>query len=156
MNTGKTPIGFRGFTLIEMMIVVAIIGVLGSLAVASYQGSLIKTRRSEAKTFLNQIMQQEEKYYTENMTYTNQLGGAGLGYSSNQPLSENHHYRVRAIRCSHTPGTGGGAVPWSECVRLEARPISAAQLKDTRCKKLRLDSRGRKSETGTGTVGECW
>ena len=154
MRHGKKLIRFSGFTLIEMMIVVAIIGVLGSTAVASYQDSMIKTRRAEGKSFLNQIMQQEEKYYTENMTYTNKL--KDLGFSSNAPKSENKHYQVRVLRCSRTAGAPAGAVPWTECVRLEARPFSTAQKKDTRCNRLRLDSRGKKSETGTSTVNECW
>ncbi len=138
----------RGFTLIEIMIVVAIIGVLAAVAFPSYQRYVMESRRTEAKSFLNQVMQQEEKFYTENLTYTTDL--TALGYSAASPRSENSYYRIAAQLCT------APAAPITECVRLRAIPISPTQLNDTECDKFILDSRGRKRETGTGTVADCW
>jgi len=138
----------RGFTLIEMMIVVAIIGVLAAVAFPSYQRYVMESRRSEAKSFLNQVMQQQEKYYTENLKYTTDL--TELGYPVASPRSENAYYRVIAQQCA------APVAPITECVRLRAIPISPTQLNDTECGKFILDSRGRKRETGTGTVADCW
>ncbi|AXI82497.1 type IV pilin protein [Xylella taiwanensis] len=58
-----------GFTLIEVMIVVVIVAVLAGIAIANYQGSILRTRRSAAQGCLQQQAQFMERYYTTNMTY---------------------------------------------------------------------------------------
>lgn len=59
----------QGFTLIELMIVVAIIGIIGSIAYSSYQDSVRKTKRAEAKTTLLELAQRLERCYTANGAY---------------------------------------------------------------------------------------
>lgn len=63
----------RGFTLIELMITVAVIAILAAIAFPSYQDSLRKSRRTDGKNALTQAMANMERYYTENNTY---LGAA--------------------------------------------------------------------------------
>ena len=58
-----------GFTLIELMIVVAIVGILAAVAYPSYQDSLRKSRRAEGRTALMEVIQQQERYMTQNNTY---------------------------------------------------------------------------------------
>ena len=58
-----------GFTLIELMIVVAIIAVLAMIALPSYQEHVVKTRRSVAQACLMEAGQFMERYYTTNLTY---------------------------------------------------------------------------------------
>ncbi|WP_088577584.1 type IV pilin protein [Xylella fastidiosa] len=59
----------NGFTLIEVMIVVVIVAVLAAIAMTSYQGSILRTRRSAAQACLQQQAQFIERYYTTHMTY---------------------------------------------------------------------------------------
>ena len=59
----------RGFTLIELMITVAVIAILAAIAFPSYQDSLRKSRRTDGKNALTQAMANMERYYTENNTY---------------------------------------------------------------------------------------
>jgi len=71
MNKTKSA----GFTLIELMIVVAIIGIIAALAYPSYQDQIKKARRADAQGVLMSFANTMERYYTENNTYT----GAGTG-----------------------------------------------------------------------------
>jgi type IV pilus assembly protein PilE len=70
----------RGFTLIELMIVVVIVAILAAVALPSYQNSIRKSRRPDAKTALLDLAAREERYYTVNNTYTDVA--ANLGYAS--------------------------------------------------------------------------
>ncbi|RZM02652.1 MAG: type IV pilin protein, partial [Variovorax sp.] len=60
-----------GFTLIELMIVVAIVGILATIAYPSYRESVLKGRRAEARTALLELMQQQERYMTQRGAYLN-------------------------------------------------------------------------------------
>lgn len=81
----------KGFTLIELMIVVAIIGIIGAVAFPSYESYMKKSRRADAKVGMTKIVDREERFYIQNNTYTTAItGAAGLNFSSNQ--SENGYY----------------------------------------------------------------
>lgn len=71
-----------GFTLIELVIAVAIVGILASVAVSTYQSSVLKSRRSDAKVTLTTLAQRQERYYTQNMSYTDQLADLGMTNSN--------------------------------------------------------------------------
>jgi type IV pilus assembly protein PilE len=66
----------RGFTLIELMIVVAVIGVLGLIALPSFLDAVRKSRRSDAIEALTQIQQAQERWRANNTSYNNDLTGA--------------------------------------------------------------------------------
>ena len=65
-----------GFTLIELVMVIAIIGILVAVAVPSYKSSTAKARRSDGQTALMDAMVREERYFTEHNTYTTTLADA--------------------------------------------------------------------------------
>jgi type IV pilus assembly protein PilE len=73
-----------GFTLIELMIVVAIIGVIGTIAYPSYDSYMKKSRRADAKTGLTRMADRQERFYLQNDTYTtNTVNVGGTGTDDN-------------------------------------------------------------------------
>ncbi len=102
----------KGITLIELMIVVAIVGVLASIAYPSYRDQMIKTRRSDGQAMLMEVMNAQERFFTNYGSYTTNLTGAepaGLGLTDTN--SDEGFYTVSAAAC------GGGI---SQCVVLTA------------------------------------
>jgi type IV pilus assembly protein PilE len=81
----------RGLTMIELMLTVAIIGILGAIAFPSYLDSVRKGRRSEAVAALTQVQQAQERWRANNAAYTNELTALpsatppGLGLSATTP-----------------------------------------------------------------------
>lgn len=102
----------RGFTLVELLIVVVILGIVAGIALPSYRESVVATRRSDGMILLNQILQAQERYFVNNMTYSTDL--TDLGYTSAGNVeSEKGFYKVSASAC------GGGI---NQCVNLTAVP----------------------------------
>lgn len=97
----KTASRTRGFTLIEVLIVVAILGIVAAIAFPSYQDSVRKSRRSDGMALINQVMQAQERYFIENATYTTDLTELGYASASNIDSAE-EYYKVSASAC------GGG------------------------------------------------
>lgn len=153
IETATVPNGRRrppprpqgGFTLIELMITVAIVAILAAIAYPAYTEQVAKSRRAEAKAMLMEVMGAQERFYSLNSTYTTSLT-ATLGYpdaGGGAVASEEDHYRITAAAC------GGGI---GSCVQLTATP----QIADARCGNLTLDSTGVRGESGTSTIQECW
>ena len=132
----------NGYTLIELLITVAIVGILASISIPSYNSYVMKSDRTEGKSFILEIMQRQEKFYNENNTYTTTL--SDLGYAGATATSEKGHYTVTA-----TAGADGIA----DNVVLTAEPIGS-QARDTECGSFVMNSNGAKSVSTSATT--CW
>jgi type IV pilus assembly protein PilE len=131
----------RGFTLIEILVVVAVIGVLSAIAYPSYMDSVRKGRRAEARAALMAEMQQQERYFTQMNTYRSPPFKTYSGESS-----DGSKYAVSAGACD-------GMTGFKDCIKLTATPN--AGFADTEVGNIWLDSAGNKSCTGTDTA-RCW
>jgi type IV pilus assembly protein PilE len=68
----------KGFTLIELMIVVAVIGILSAIAMPSYKEYVARSRRAEVRTILLEAVQWMERHYTENLKYDSNTAGTAV------------------------------------------------------------------------------
>lgn len=141
-SISSTPQGVEGFTLIELMIVVAVLGILASIAYASYQNNVVNSRRAAAAACLLESAQYMERYYTTKLTYV----GAALptqGCATDMAV----HY---SFAINGDPTATGYSV--------QATPVVGSQQanRDTKCKILGLDQKGTKTISGTSSVKECW
>ena len=147
----KTPDKSSGFTLVELMIVVAILGVLVMVAMPAYQGQVLKTKRSMAKGELLSVLARQEQFYVNNKQYAATLDL--LGYHANPyaidadgndiaVTSANRVYRIQLSSVT-TSFFAVQAIP-------ELR-----QAKDTNCGTLQITSVGVKSAS-SGSVANCW
>lgn len=91
-----------GFTLIELMITVAIIGILAAIAYPAYTDSVRKGRRAEVITDLYGIQLAQEKWRANNTSYTSTLGSGGLGLSATSPATGTAYYDIAITAASAT------------------------------------------------------
>ena len=131
----------RGFTLIELMIVIVIVAVLAVIAVPSYRQYVLRTHRAEAKRTLLNLATAQEKYYLQNNSYAGPSAldiapPAGLGLAA----TTEHGYYAVAI-------TAGDVSAFSATATAQG-----AQTDDARCASFSIDHTGAR----TATNAECW
>lgn len=119
-----------GVTLIELMVVVAIIGIIASIAVPNYQEYVLRTNRGDGMSGALDILRAQENFSITNLTYTTNL--TVMGYP-NPYDSPNGRYRFTAETC--------GAAPITDCVNIVATALGA-QIPDGN---LTINSRGQRT-----------
>jgi type IV pilus assembly protein PilE len=132
-----------GFTLIELMIVVAIIGILVGIGMPAYQNHMLKAHRADAQAELLDMAARQERFIAQNNSYT-LLVSEAAGLNLGRTTSREGYYDLTVTAC------GGGI---ATCYLLTAAATAASgQTNDTDCLAITYSSTGAKS----GTTGECW
>ncbi|RST56823.1 type IV pilin protein [Variovorax sp. MHTC-1] len=141
----------RGFTLIEVMIVVAIVAILASIAYPSYVESVRKSRRAEARAQLLEAAQYMQRFYSQNDSFKRAVGtGTDMTLPSELkivPPQGAQTYAIDFVTNSLTPSS----------FNLQATPTGS--MKGDRCGTLQLDNVGRRNikDAKAGVaIEDCW
>lgn len=129
----------EGFTLIELMIVVAVVAILAAIAYPSYQEYVRKARRAQVKADLVEYAQLAERYHTVNGAYT------GFTLPADKSPREAGAPRYYSV--------GLNPLPNASSFRIRASPTDAQE--DDRCGMLTINQAGMKTHE-KGSFSECW
>ncbi len=129
-----------GFTLIEVMIVVAIIGILAAIAYPSYSEYVLRGNRTEGQALLMDAAARQERFYAQNNVYV-----TANNDRAKLQVNETKSARFYDLSVSKAANDGGYTL------------TATQKFGDTACGNLTLNARGDKGVTGTGkTAAECW
>lgn len=141
----------KGFTLIELMIVVVIAAILLMVALPSYQQQVRKTRRSLGKAELMEVMARQEQFFLDHRRYARVL--TDLGYPESPYAIDTDGNDGPAAATDRIYLIDMSTLPRS--FTLYATP-QLSQSGDRVCGTLSLTSIGLKAATGSGSASECW
>lgn len=126
----------KGFSLVELMVTVSIVGIIAAIAIPSYRAHIRTGNRANAAGFMIDCASKLERFYTQNMTYS------GMTIAAQCPVPAN-------VSSAYT--IAFAAAPTATAYTLTATPTSNQSA--DKCSTLSLTSAGAKSASGTGN---CW
>ena len=136
----------RGFTLIELMVTVAIVAILATIASAAYTSHVQKSRRTDARSALLDLAGREEKLFSTTNAYSgaaSDLGYGAVGTPWPIPVGSGYYNVSAAV----------GNPPVTYVITATA---TGTQVNDAQCVTLSVNQLGVQSSTGTGTTATCW
>ena len=164
MPLPHAPSSSRGFTLIELMVVVVIATILLSIAVPSYMSQVRQSRRTEAKTALLDLAGREERYLSTNPAgYTSNpafLGYGGFGVGN--PIGSGYYYLTvcSPAVAACVPGLKMPNPPAAPSYTIVASPVPGqSQVNDLQCQLFAVDATGQQyavDSAGNNQTSYCW
>ncbi|HJV85912.1 MAG TPA: type IV pilin protein [Noviherbaspirillum sp.] len=130
----------KGFTLIELMIAVVIIGIIAAIAYPSYTRNVIKSNRSAAESYMLSLANKEEQFLLDSRQYS-----ATVSDLLTVPADVGRNYTVTITTTSAPPS-----------YTITATPTGNQLSADTACGTLTLAQDGTKGVSGTAGVTGCW
>jgi type IV pilus assembly protein PilE len=136
----------QGFTLIEVMVVVAMIAIIATIALGSYRDSTVRANRSAAASYTLEVANLQERFLLDNRAYAASM--AALGATPPPEVSDN--YTVTTTNDIDANGT----VDSPPAYQVTATPTGAQASDDTDCGWLRINNLGAKTSQHSGA--RCW
>ncbi len=137
----------KGFTIIEMMIVLLIIGILAAVAYPRYNESIQRGYRTEGQAFLSEVAARQERYFAQNNNYVIPDAGTNLSDLSQLGLSIPAQSVTKKYQLKITVEEGDGGYTL----------MAQQQFGDAKCGDLTLSALGIKGLINTDkTVAQCW
>ncbi len=144
----------RGFTLIELMVALAVAGLVAAVAYPSYQLQVVRTRRTEAQVALQALMQQQERFFTRHNRY---IAFDADATDPDARLFQWWSGKDAASSAYQIEGRACDGEDIADCIQLIASPGTArvdGRFKDSACEQLILTSTG--LHLATGAAPRCW
>ena len=137
-----------GFTLIELMITVAIVAILAGIGIPSYSKYIDRGKRAEARTALLDAAARQERNYSDNRQYTSTIGDGGLKITDPAGCTAGG---VQTETCKYTLTTAATAS--NQAFTVTATPSGWT---DAECEVLTINQLGVRTESGTQDKAFCW
>lgn len=150
-NSTKSRNAQRGFSLIELMIVVAIIAIISAFAYPSYDRYVIKTKRSVAQNALLQVADRQQQFFMDNKRFAADI--TNLGFPANPYVIDDNGTSTVASDADAVYSlslSNVTATTWTAT----ATPLNSQLSRDTYCGSLTITQTGAKSKSGASD--KCW